>query len=97
MSENSSRYRTLKECKIHVSNFDVDKRFFKRVYTMSQKWGGLNQIVINLDRYMKVHMNYVCRCAEMTDKKLKYFSKSWKNLKSLRSFELDLPQYETIH
>jgi len=38
----------------------VDKRFFKRIYRLSHKWRGLNQIVIKLEKYMKFYMNYVC-------------------------------------
>jgi len=59
MSGNSSRYRFTKECKIHIRNFQVDKRFFTRIYLMSHKWRNLNLIVLKMHEYMKFDINYV--------------------------------------
>ena len=42
-----------------------------------------------------LHRTY--RNEHITDNELKYLGSIWKNLKYLRSFELDLQRYETIH
>jgi len=77
-----------------MDNLDVDKQFFNRIYALSCKLRGLNQITIKINRYMKLQMNYVYRCREMTDNQLKDLCKIWKNLKSLTSIQLDSPRYE---
>jgi len=48
----------MKECEI-ISNIKNKNRLFKRIHKMSCKWRSLNRIVINLQKYIKFHMNYV--------------------------------------
>jgi len=54
-----SRYRFMKGCKIDMKNLVWINDFFNRIYSMSCKCRGLNQIVIKMNEYMKFHMNYV--------------------------------------
>ena len=84
----------MRECEINMSDLHVDKQFFNRIYAMSRKKKGLNQIAIKMNRYMKFHMNLAYSNSGITDNQLKDLCKIWKNLKSLTSIQLYLPLYE---